>query len=170
MKWRNARQSDNIEDRRGQPGRRMAGLPLGGKGGLLGLVVIIGISMLLGVNPLQVLSGLEGAASQDVAAPRSTRRRSSRRSNSPPACWGHGRCLGSDPAELPARNPRALPGADTDRLRSGRGIGRPSTAPATGRCIWICHSSKNCKAASARRAILPPPTSSPTKSATMSRP
>lgn len=69
MKWRNARQSDNIEDRRGQPGRRMAGLPLGGKGGLLGLVVIIGISMLLGVNPLQVLSGLEGAASQDVAAP-----------------------------------------------------------------------------------------------------
>lgn len=71
MKWRDARQSDNIEDRRGQPGRRMAGLPLpvGGKGGLLGLVVIIGISLLLGVNPLQVLGGLEGAAPQGQAGP-----------------------------------------------------------------------------------------------------
>ncbi len=76
MKWRNARQSGNIEDRRGQPGRRMAGLPLptGGKGGLLGLVLIVGISLLLGINPLQVLGGLQGgleggAPQEQTAAP-----------------------------------------------------------------------------------------------------
>jgi predicted metalloprotease len=61
MRWRNMRESDNIEDRRGQSS---GGFGLGGGGGVklggLGLVAVVAISLLLGQNPLEILSMLAG--------------------------------------------------------------------------------------------------------------
>lgn len=69
MKWRGRRTSRNIDDRRGQSagfpgfgrgggGRRMR-MPGGRRGGIggLGLIVVIGIALLMGVNPLTLLNG-----------------------------------------------------------------------------------------------------------------
>ncbi len=56
MRWRGERESDNVEDRRGMSVSR--GAKVGGVGGL-GLVAVVVISMLLGVDPtalLQVVS------------------------------------------------------------------------------------------------------------------
>ena len=50
MRWREGRQSDNVEDRRGMGGR---GLAVGG----IGSVVVLIIAFLLGVDPRQLLSG-----------------------------------------------------------------------------------------------------------------
>lgn len=70
MRWRGQRQSDNIEDRRGQggggagfpggPGRIR--IPIGGSagGGLSGIIVLVVIGFLLyqcGIDPTQVLTG-----------------------------------------------------------------------------------------------------------------
>jgi len=60
MRWRNMRESDNIEDRQG---RSSGGFGLGGGGiklGGLGLVAVVAISLLLGQNPLTILSMLAG--------------------------------------------------------------------------------------------------------------
>jgi uncharacterized protein len=60
MRWRNMRESDNIEDRQG---RSSGGFGLGGGGiklGGLGLVAVVAISLLLGQNPLTILSMLVG--------------------------------------------------------------------------------------------------------------
>jgi len=58
MRWRNMRESDNVEDRQSQsPG----GFGLGGvKIGGLGLVAVVVVSLLLGQNPLEILSMLAG--------------------------------------------------------------------------------------------------------------
>lgn len=48
MRWRGERQSDNVEDRRGM--RVSRGVKVGGISGL-GLVAIVVVSMLLGVDP-----------------------------------------------------------------------------------------------------------------------
>ena len=53
MKWRRARQSSNLEDRRGQRGPAMRGLPKMGLGGIA-LVVVIGWFM--GISPVEMLS------------------------------------------------------------------------------------------------------------------
>jgi uncharacterized protein len=50
MRWREGRQSDNVEDRRGMGGK---GLAVGG----IGSVVVIIIAFLLGVDPSQLLNG-----------------------------------------------------------------------------------------------------------------
>ena len=55
MKWRNQRQSDNVEDQRG----RGAALPVGGGIGTLVLALVI---YLMGGNPLAVLNGSGGNA------------------------------------------------------------------------------------------------------------
>ncbi|HPD57953.1 MAG TPA: neutral zinc metallopeptidase [Smithellaceae bacterium] len=52
MRWRGERQSDNVEDRRGMSVSR--GAKVGGISGL-GLVAIVVVSMLLGVDPTMVL-------------------------------------------------------------------------------------------------------------------
>lgn len=54
MRWRESRQSDNIEDRRGEPGRRR-GPMMAGAGGGLGLLVIILVAAFLGVDPRPLL-------------------------------------------------------------------------------------------------------------------
>lgn len=59
MRWRDMRGSDNLEDREGAgpPGRRLGGGVMLGGGGLIAVVVI---SLLLGLNPLDVLVSLQG--------------------------------------------------------------------------------------------------------------
>ena len=67
MRWRDRRRSDNIEDRRGQSsgggfggGRGMPVRLPGGRGGKLGIVgvlVVIGISLFLGIDPSILLQG-----------------------------------------------------------------------------------------------------------------
>jgi predicted metalloprotease len=70
MKWRGRRQSSNIEDRRGSGGGGSFGrrgfslgggggrrIGLGGGAGGLGLIVIIVVAVLLGVDPTQFLTG-----------------------------------------------------------------------------------------------------------------
>ena len=65
MRWGDMRRSENVEDRGGVPGR--GGLPLGGGmkigGGTLILLLIL--SLVFGINPLQFL----GMAGPDVSAP-----------------------------------------------------------------------------------------------------
>ena len=57
MKWEGNRQSDNVEDRRGQGG----GFGIGGRGiGLGTLAVAVVASLIFGVNPLTVLDMLSG--------------------------------------------------------------------------------------------------------------
>lgn len=53
MKWRRARQSQNVEDRRGQRASGMRGMPKMGLGGIA-LVLIVG--WLMGVSPVEMLS------------------------------------------------------------------------------------------------------------------
>src|SRR5262245_14951785 len=57
MKWEGRRESENVEDRRGMGGGRIAA------GGGLGLVVIIVLSLLFGVDPRAIL---EQAGDQQV--------------------------------------------------------------------------------------------------------
>jgi predicted metalloprotease len=59
MRWGDMRRSENIEDRGG------GGFPMGGGGmrvGLGGLVIALIASLLFGVNPLDMLGGMEGTA------------------------------------------------------------------------------------------------------------
>ncbi|MFC7409319.1 neutral zinc metallopeptidase [Hydrogenophaga atypica] len=62
MKWENNRQSDQVEDRRNNPGGGVpGGRRLGGRGVGLGTVVIALVAgWALGINPLTVLSVLSG--------------------------------------------------------------------------------------------------------------
>jgi len=74
MKWENNRESDQIEDRRGDEGYGGGGmgggggLRLGGRGIGLGTVVVALLaSWVLGINPLTVLSVLSGGGSLEPA-------------------------------------------------------------------------------------------------------
>lgn len=64
MRWRGRRMSDNVEDQtgRGGMGFPMGGgrLPVGGKGGLGcgGLVIVVVLALVFGVDPMQLLGGL----------------------------------------------------------------------------------------------------------------
>src|SRR5262249_8917683 len=67
MRWRDMRESDNVEDREGEsvgPGFG-GGLKIGGRG----LIAVVAISLLLGQNPLDVLSMLQGGGGPAVEAP-----------------------------------------------------------------------------------------------------
>jgi predicted metalloprotease len=88
MRWRGRRQSDNIEDRRGQgggfggfgrSGPRIR-IPIGAGGGARGggisgiiiLIVLFFVLKAVGIDPLQVLAGLDGSGSQQVQVPGTT--------------------------------------------------------------------------------------------------
>lgn len=62
MRWRDSRQSSNVEDRRGQGLVRGAGI------GGLGIIVLVVVS-LLGGDPLKVMQLLNGAAGDPTAPP-----------------------------------------------------------------------------------------------------
>lgn len=69
MRWRDQRQSDNIEDQRGSGGRR--GLAIGG--GLGGIVVLV-LALLFGADPRQLLESLPqqgGGAGPQTSRPTS---------------------------------------------------------------------------------------------------
>ena len=55
MKWQDRRRSGTVEDRRGQ--RLGTGARVGGIGGL-GLIVVVVVGMLLGVDPMELLQGV----------------------------------------------------------------------------------------------------------------
>ena len=81
MRWQGRRQSQNVEDRRGQAGfpgglgggmggpriRIPGGMGSGGRGGgigIIGILIILGIAWFAGVNPLELLGGMSGGPSQ----------------------------------------------------------------------------------------------------------
>lgn len=84
MEWRGRRQSDNVEDRRGgSSGGGGFRIPIGGGGrggggiGIGGLVLILGICWLTGINPLTLLSGGDigfdnGSGGSQQSSPRRT--------------------------------------------------------------------------------------------------
>ena len=65
MEWRGRRGSNNIED------RRSSGASVGRAGGIggLGLLVVIVIGALLGVDPSTLLNGLDGGSQSTAASP-----------------------------------------------------------------------------------------------------
>jgi uncharacterized protein len=67
MRWRDGRESDNIEDRRGMSISR--GAKIGGVSGL-GLVAVVLISMFLGVDPTVLLQGGPGIQTPSVSEQR----------------------------------------------------------------------------------------------------
>lgn len=67
MRWRDMRGSGNVEDREGAgPARGFGG---GVKIGGAGLIAVVVVSVLLGLNPLDVLVGLQGDAPPTTQAP-----------------------------------------------------------------------------------------------------
>ena len=59
MRWRDMRDSDNVEDREGA-GPAGGGLGGGVKLGGVGLIAVVALSLLFGLNPLDVLTSLQG--------------------------------------------------------------------------------------------------------------
>ncbi|MGI9324234.1 MAG: KPN_02809 family neutral zinc metallopeptidase [Pseudomonadales bacterium] len=65
MKWRGARKSTNVEDRRGRP--MSSGVKVGGGIGGLGIVAVV-IMLLMGGDPMQLLGQLLGGGGGSVAS------------------------------------------------------------------------------------------------------
>lgn len=66
MKTEGRRQSENVEDRRGQSGGRM---PMGRAGGIggLGLIVVVILALVFGVDPRQLLGNIDAGGGGQVA-------------------------------------------------------------------------------------------------------
>lgn len=60
MRWRDRRQSENIEDRRGMSGRRLA------VGGGLGSIIVLVLALLLGADPRQLLEQMPDTGGSGV--------------------------------------------------------------------------------------------------------
>jgi len=67
MRWRDGRQSDNVEDRRGMSISR--GAKIGGVGGL-GLLAVVVIGMFLGIDPTVLLQGVQEMQPPSVSVQR----------------------------------------------------------------------------------------------------
>ncbi len=70
MRWGDMRRSENVED---TSGRRGGGTPMGGGGmrlGIGGIIIVLIVSVLFGVNPLEMLSGFEAGPAPSQTAPR----------------------------------------------------------------------------------------------------
>lgn len=63
MRWQGGRQSDNVEDRRGNPGSPVA------LGGGLGMLVLVVIALVLGIDPRPLLQNAANLQPQQQAAP-----------------------------------------------------------------------------------------------------
>jgi uncharacterized protein len=75
MRWGDYRRSDNVEDRTGgMPEGSGGGFPLGGgfRIGGLGLVVIVIIGMLFGINPFEMLGLVGGGGNVQAPPPRTS--------------------------------------------------------------------------------------------------
>jgi len=64
MRWRDGRRSDNVEDRRGMSVPR--GVKIGGASGL-GLLAIVLVGMLFGIDPSVLLQGMQGIETPSVS-------------------------------------------------------------------------------------------------------
>ena len=123
MRWRGQRQSQNIEDRRGQGGG--FGFPVPGGGvrfpssgggggrrgggmGIIGILIVLGIMLLLGINPLELLQG-----------------------GRPTSGSGGGSDMGIPDIRLPQQRPDAtnfpVPGGQQSR-RQGGGLRAPQSS------------------------------------------
>lgn len=70
MRWKGRRGSSNIDDRRSRGGQLPVpsgrGVRAGGGLGLVGILVVVGVAWLTGVNPLTLLGELEGGGYQSA--------------------------------------------------------------------------------------------------------
>ena len=89
MLWRGRRQSDNVEDARGEGGGGLPGgfgrnsgpirIPIGRSasgGGITGIIILVILFFALracGIDPLQILNGVDGTVRSAAAAARSAR-------------------------------------------------------------------------------------------------
>jgi predicted metalloprotease len=70
MRWTRGSRSENLEDRRGQGGFRGGPMRMGmPRMGLGGIVLMLGIAWLLGINPLTLLSGLADPSGGGIPMP-----------------------------------------------------------------------------------------------------
>jgi predicted metalloprotease len=92
MKWEDFRQSDNVEDRRGDGGGGGGGfsIPMGGGGGGLGIgtIVVLGIiGYFLGIDPRILIGGAEmlnrGGSSYQAPTPAPSQQRQASRTTAP---------------------------------------------------------------------------------------
>jgi len=68
MKWEGNRESDNVEDRRGEGGGGFSGLPIGGRSVGIGTIVVALIAgWIFGINPLTLLSMFAGGEAPVVS-------------------------------------------------------------------------------------------------------
>lgn len=70
MRWQNREESSNVEDRRGRSSPGLRGIPLGGKGGALLLVVVL-VAGYFGYDLTPLLNGIDSASSVSTPQPRS---------------------------------------------------------------------------------------------------
>jgi uncharacterized protein len=70
MRWRDMRGSDNVEDREGA-GPAGRGLGGGVKLGGVGLIAVVALSLLFGLNPMDVLTSIQGGGGPISPPPRS---------------------------------------------------------------------------------------------------
>ncbi|MDB5414676.1 MAG: Neutral zinc metallopeptidase family [Rubritepida sp.] len=86
MKLDNERESSNLEDRRGQGGGGGGGFPIGRAGGIggFGLIAVVVVSLLFGVDPSVILAGLDGSGGIGGNAP-ATQQQQERSVASPPS-------------------------------------------------------------------------------------
>lgn len=73
MRWQNRSGSDNVEDRRSSGRMPLRGLPIGGKGGAIVLIVALAASYFLGIDPSAILGLFGEGAPVQVSAPASGR-------------------------------------------------------------------------------------------------
>jgi predicted metalloprotease len=69
MRWEKARRSDNVVDARG---RGRSGMRMGGGLGLGGIAVVVILSLVMGEDPLRVLSQITGGATTQAPAQRTS--------------------------------------------------------------------------------------------------
>ena len=75
MKWEGNRESDNVEDRRGDGGGGFGGLPIGGRNVGLGTIVVALVAgWIFGINPLTLIGALSGGSSAPVVQQQSAAR------------------------------------------------------------------------------------------------
>ena len=68
MRWEGNRESDNVEDRRGEGGGGFGGLPIGGRSVGIGTIVVALIAgWIFGINPLTLLSMFTGGGAPVVS-------------------------------------------------------------------------------------------------------
>ena len=67
MRWRTGTRSGNVEDRRGIPGGRTGGL------GIAGIIIIVVLALVVGVDPIQLLEGTDLSSVAPVQQSQMTR-------------------------------------------------------------------------------------------------